>query len=52
MNTSVQDPKLYRFVVWPIWYVLVPLVLAHFTVRILNPGTGFEPAIRCCTGPC
>jgi signal peptidase I len=43
MNTSVQDPKLYRFVVWPIWYVLVPLILAHFTVRILSPGPGFEP---------
>jgi len=43
MNTSVQDPKLYRFVVWPIWFVLVPLVLAHFTVRILSPGAGFEP---------
>src|SRR5688572_19470726 len=43
MNTSVQDPKLYRFVVWPIWFVIVPLVLAHFTVRLLSPGAGFEP---------
>jgi signal peptidase I len=43
MNTTVQSPKLYRFVVWPIWFVLVPLVLAHFTVRLLSPGPGFEP---------
>ena len=43
MNTSVQDPKLYRFVVWPIWFVIVPLVLAHVTVRLLSPGAGFEP---------
>jgi signal peptidase I len=43
MNTTVQSPKLYRFVVWPIWFVLVPLILAHFTVRLLSPGPGFEP---------
>ena len=43
MNTTAQSPKLYRFVVWPIWFVLVPLVLAHFTVRLLSPGPGFEP---------
>jgi signal peptidase I len=43
MNTTAVNPKVYRFVVWPIWFVLVPLVLAHFTVVLLSPGTSFEP---------
>jgi signal peptidase I len=43
MNTTTLNPKVYRFVVWPIWFVLVPLVLAHFTVVLLSPGAGFEP---------
>jgi signal peptidase I len=43
MNTTAVNPKVYRFVVWPIWFVLVPLVLAHFTVALLSPGSSFEP---------
>jgi len=43
MNTTALSPKVYRFVVWPIWFVVVPLVLAHFTVVLLSPGSSFEP---------
>ncbi len=43
MNTTAVNPKVYRFVVWPIWFVLVPLVLAHFAVVLLSPGANFEP---------
>jgi signal peptidase I len=43
MNTTAVNPKVYRFVVWPIWFVLVPLVLAHFAVVLLSPGASFEP---------
>lgn len=43
MNTTAMNPKVYRFVVWPIWFVVVPLVLAHFTVLLLSPGPSFEP---------
>jgi signal peptidase I len=43
MNTTALNPKVYRFVVWPIWFVVVPLLLAHFTVALLSPGPSFEP---------
>src|SRR5262245_5483710 len=43
MNTTAMNPKVYRFVVWPIWFVVVPLLLAHFTVLLLSPGPSFEP---------
>jgi len=43
VNEAAINHRLYRFVVWPIWFVVVPLVLAHLTVTLLSPGDGFEP---------
>ncbi len=43
MNEAAVNHRLYRFVVWPIWFVLVPLFLAHVTVTLLSPGDAFEP---------
>ena len=38
-----MNPKVYRYVLWPLWFLVLPLVLSRFTVQLLSPGEGFEP---------
>jgi len=37
------NAKTYRFIFWPLWFVLVPLALGYFTVSLLAPGDDFIP---------
>jgi signal peptidase I len=37
------NPKVYRYVLWPLWFLVLPLVLSRLTVQLLSPGDGFEP---------
>lgn len=43
MNDAAINQRFYRFIVWPIWFVIVPLALSHLTVTLLSPGDTFEP---------
>lgn len=38
MNTQT-----YRFFFWPLWFVVVPLLLGYFTVHLLAPSEDFIP---------
>jgi signal peptidase I len=35
------NAKTYRFIFWPLWFVVVPLLLGYFTVTLLAPGEDF-----------
>lgn len=35
-----MDTKYYRFIFWPLWFVIVPLALALVTLVLLIPGEG------------
>ena len=35
MNTTALSPKVYRFVVWPIWFVVVPQLEQNLKERRL-----------------
>lgn len=37
------NAKTYRFIFWPLWFVLVPLLLGYFTVLLLAPSEDFVP---------
>jgi signal peptidase I len=39
-----KDPKKARVVLWPLWFLALPLGLAWLTVQILSPGEGFRPS--------
>lgn len=39
----IVNAKTYRFIFWPLWFVVVPLVLGYFTVSLLAPGEDFTP---------
>jgi signal peptidase I len=41
--TATADSKTTRVVLWPLWFVVLPLALALFTVHVLSPGESFEP---------
>jgi signal peptidase I len=38
-----MNPKSFRFLFWPLWFVLVPAVLGYFTVSLLAPSEEFVP---------
>ncbi len=38
-----MNAKLYRYVFWPLWFVVVPLGLATLTVWLLSPGEAMIP---------
>jgi len=42
-SSPIVNAKTYRFIFWPLWFVLVPLVLGYFTVTLLAPGEDFIP---------
>jgi signal peptidase I len=37
------NAKTYRFIFWPLWFVLVPGVLGYLTVTLLAPSDDFVP---------
>ncbi len=37
------DLRKARVVLWPIWFLVLPLLLAWLTVQVLSPGEGFQP---------
>ena len=45
---AVHNPKLFRYLFWALWFVLVPLALAGLTIWLLTPAdvdptaTGFD----------
>ena len=38
-----MNAKTYRFIFWPLWFVLVPGVLGYLTVTLLAPSDDFVP---------
>jgi signal peptidase I len=37
------DLRKARVVLWPVWFLILPLALAWLTVEVLSPGDGFVP---------
>lgn len=37
------DLRKARVVLWPLWFLVLPLLLAWLTVQVLSPGEGFQP---------
>lgn len=42
-GNPIVNAKTYRFIFWPLWFVLVPLLLGYFTVDLLAPDEDFIP---------
>lgn len=38
-----MNVKSFRFIFWPLWFVVVPATLGYFTVALLAPGDDFIP---------
>jgi signal peptidase I len=42
-KASGSELKKAKVVLWPVWFLLLPLALAWLTVQVLSPGDGFQP---------
>ncbi|HEX6276783.1 MAG TPA: signal peptidase I [Polyangiaceae bacterium] len=42
-KASSSDLRKAKVVLWPVWFLLLPLALAWLTVKVLSPGEGFNP---------
>ena len=38
-----SDLRKARVILWPLWFLILPLVLAYLTVQVLSPGDAFQP---------